>query len=275
MRLFKTKIDIFSVKLYNKMIQEICDGVYSMSAGENMYLTIEKLGEDRNKWDFYRNETVSLVNGGDYFGSIGSLIVLISAVKKDKMEEFLQRYPDSHYWTHDLSLLDVMNRSVFNEDQIKTIPRASSGMNTVSQTHVVYASKSIVTGRLSFPASTRKGFARYVERYTDIIMTVGVRMGDTTCENRGIFRNPWNIIQGGYKNISMMLHSFVCEVSRQYYPLIKQLEIRPLEKMAKILFDVLPKDKFFIDGIIANSYDEGFTSEVKFTIPVTLLSLNI
>ncbi len=99
-------------------------------------------------------------------------------------------------------------------------------------------------------------------------MSVGVRVNNDRVENRGIFRNPFNIITNTYRNIAMILHGFTCFVVKENFTDAAFFQVRPMEKMGQILFDSLPKQSLTIDGQQANIYNGDFQSEHVFTIPI-------
>jgi len=153
------------------------------------------------------------------------------------------------------------------------IQHASGGMNMHEQTHVAYVSKTPVTGiaNLDKPPTDQYCFGNYVTQYGHLIMTVGVKINDGV-ENRGIFRNPWSVIQGGNGGTAMMLHSFTCMVVQQYWPSIEQFKVRPLKNMAEIFMKSVPKELFTVNGIRADQYDQGFEHEQNFLVPIEVLA---
>lgn len=85
-----------------------------------------------------------------------------------------------------------------------------------SATYVAYISKKPITGPLSLP-KTESNLKIFKEKYKDILMSVGVRLDDSKplFENRGIFRNPFSVIEGGYSNIATQLHAFTGKVMKE------------------------------------------------------------
>lgn len=221
-------------------IERIADGVYTAEAiaptGEKIYFALESLENgDKDKWKIYKNRAALLVNGEACDFTIGSLVELGSRINDEiALKEFLatQTHPD--YWTSDLPKFEQLSAKLRERNivvdtpkarELSTIPHASNGINVSSQTHMVYVSKSPVTGRINF-ASDSKGFGSYVDRYGDLIMSVGVTVRDVV-ENRGIFRNPLSVVEGGYGMISMMIHSFTCMAVEDNWPEVKVFKVRP------------------------------------------------
>jgi hypothetical protein len=127
--------------------------------------------------------------------------------------------------------------------------------------------KNVILGRIA----KSKGFSRYVDKYGDLIMSVGVTISDVV-ENRGIFRNPLSVIEGGYAGIAMMTHSFTCMAVENNWPEVKTFRVRPLKKMGELFLNSLPKDKVTVNGIHGDMYDKGFEREQDVRVPVEVLA---
>lgn len=266
-------------------IEFVCDGVFTAKAiapsGEKIYFGIETIeNSDKKKWELYKNSASTLVNGGCGDISIGSFVELGSRVNDmTGLREFLttQTHPD--YWTSDPTKFEELcvklrERNITvgspKAKELSTIPHASNGVNVNEQTHMVYVSKSPVIGRIDFVAKS-KGFAGYIDKYGDLILSVGVTISDVV-ENRGIFKNPLIIVEGGYAGIAMMAHSFTCMAIENNWPEVKTFKVRPLEKMAAIFINSLPKDEVTVNGIRSDMYDKGFECEQNVRVPVKVLA---
>jgi hypothetical protein len=83
-------------------------------------------------------------------------------------------------------------------------------------TYVAYISKKPITGPLSLP-KTEFNLKIFKEKYKDILMSVGVRLDESKplFENRGIFRNPFSVLEGGYSNTAIQLHKFTGKVMKE------------------------------------------------------------
>lgn len=193
------------------------------------------------------------------------------------MNEFLASRNFPHFWNQDKVIFsefcELLKKCDLTEDSNKyneliSITHASSGMNIKQQTHVVYATNSPVLTRFENRKSEKKGFPKFYEMYQDIVMSVGVniREKDETVENRGIFRNPISIVNNDFRNISMLLHEFTCQVICEFFSSVRCFYVRPMPKMAQILFESLEKDCFLING--ANPEKSEFIGEPCFQINV-------
>lgn len=283
---------MYSLNQYNNLsagqigpIQSVSDGVYAAKAiapsGEKIYFAIEKIeNSDKEKWDVYRNSVSILVNGGCYDITLGSLVEIGSRLNNEiELEEFLKTRTHPDYWTSDRAKFaqlctKLQERNIVVDSpkakELSAIPHASNGVNVSEQTHMVYVSKLPITGRIDFVAKS-KGFSGYVDKYGDLVMSVGVTINDIV-ENRGIFRNPLSVVEGGYAGIAMMTHSFTCMVVEKNWPKIEMFRVRPLKKMGELFLNSLPKNQVTVNGIRGDIYDKGFESEQDVRVPVKVLA---
>ena len=264
------------------IIRRIGADIYTADAitptGENIYLSMEPLGEDKEKWNKYINTISCLVNGGNSdIGTIGGLIEICNHINDPiALKEFLATRSIPDFWTSDPSKFEQLCIKMRERPKIRellsVIPHASRGVNVNKQTHMIYASKTPITGLIKFNSTSQnKGFGAIVDYYGDLIMSVGVTINDIV-ENRGILRNLLNIIDGGFCGISMMIHCFTCMIIQEYYPFINTFKVRPLKKMGETFINSLPKDQITINGIAGEIYHEGFETEKDILVPVDVLA---
>jgi hypothetical protein len=69
-----------------------------------------------------------------------------------------------------------------------------------------------------------------------------------------------------------MLHAFTCKTIQENFPSIHSFYVRPMRKMAEILFRSLPKKALTINGINGEKYQGDFMFECVFVIPITVFS---
>lgn len=266
-------------------IKLINDGIWTAEAialsGEKIYFAMESLEDcDKKKWEFYKNSASMLVNGGCSDITVGSFVELGSRAKDiTGLREFLTTRTRPNYWTSDQPKFEqlcvkLQERNILANSpkakELSDIPHASNGINVDKQTHMVYVSKLPITGRIEFMANSG-GFGGYVEKYGDLIMSVGVSINDIV-ENRGIFRNPLSVVEGGNAGIAMMAHSFTCMVIENSWPEVKMFKVRPLKKMGEIFLNSLPKDQVTVNGIPGDKYDKGFEYEQDVQVPISVLA---
>ncbi len=266
-------------------VERVCDGVFAAQAiapgGEKIYFGIETIDDsDKGKWGLYKSEVAMVVNGEICGESIGSFVELGSRVNDmGGLKEFLKTRTYPEYWTNDSEKFETLCKKLGERNitvhstkakELSTIPYASGGVNVNRQTHMVYASKSPILGRIDF-VSKSVGFRGYAEQYGDIIISVGVTINDLV-ENRGIFKNPLMVVEGGYSGMAMMAHSFTCMAIEKNWPEVQTFKVRPLKKMAEIFINSLPKNEVTINGIRGDEYDLGFEYEQDIQVPVKVLA---
>lgn len=266
-------------------VTRVCSTVFTAEgiapSGEPIYFALETIeNSDKTKWEAYKNSASNLVNGSCCDITFGSLVEIGSrASSRPELMEFLSTRHLPKYWSTDKSkfeqLLDKLKeRHIVVESskakELETIPHASSGINLSKQTHIAYISKSPVTDRIHFE-SIATWYSGYVDKYSDLVMTVGVTISDVV-ENRGIFRNPLSVVEGGYSALSMMIHSFTCMVVEENWPSVETFRVRPLKKMGELFLNSLPKNQITVNGIPGDEYDGGFEYEQDVRVSVRVLA---
>ena len=91
----------------------------------------------------------------------------------------------------------------------------------------------------------------YFRRYRDILMCVGSQFSSNrkSFENRGIFRNPYSMIQKDYLGISMLVHGFTGAVVQKFFPERKEMVVRPIPSMQLIIFENLEPDDYTVNKL--------------------------
>ena len=95
--------------------------------------------------------------------------------------------------------------------------------------------------------------------YKDIIMTMRSDMNlfekdsakSEVFNNRGIFRNPKSVIDGGNNNISVLLHTFSAAVARQHFNKL-YLSVSALPVMTCILLKYIKEGCYYKNEDIEN-----------------------
>lgn len=133
---------------------------------------------------------------------------------------------------------------------LQGIPQGVAGFELLEEgeSYVVYASKEPVIGKFQFSRSQgRLTLKKFNEAYDVLLMTVNCEMDDQKDfhENRGIFRNPKSMVDGGYAALSLKLHGFSAAVSRKFFKK-KFMRVRPTQSMQNILDSTLKQEDFFI-----------------------------
>jgi hypothetical protein len=106
----------------------------------------------------------------------------------------------------------------------------------------ILSTKLVTTGKLL-------SLKEYMEQYSNILMCVGSDLsGESHYHNRGIFRNPCNVLENTYKGIAMLLHGFSAAVVKKYFKNKSEMLVRPVSSMQYLICNTLNPDDFFIDG---------------------------
>lgn len=274
-------------------VKEIAPGVFTAEGispkGEKLYFAMEsKLDEkEKNKWENYKT-SASLFVTGNIFMQIGKLTELATCINDpEKLNEFLSKQKLNskpfQFWDGDSKTFEYLKQKLEENkilpgsskaEELTNLLQAMNGLNP-SQSHMIYVSKSPITGRANFDSkSDRFDLKEYISRYGNIIMSVGSDVSGVV-ENRGIFRNPWSLVEGGHTGIAMMLHSFTGMVVKKHYPSAKQFRVRPFGKMAQIVASQLPREEILINGIRGDHYVGKFDNgqgEKDFRIPINVLA---
>lgn len=121
--------------------------------------------------------------------------------------------------------------------------------------YIVYATKKPEFNILDIPKSgslTLKEFRTY---YDNILMSVGSDFSQKdSFENRGIFRNPFNVVDETYNGIAMSLHAFAGAVAERYFPEKKSMVVSPIPIMQVLICASLKAEDVSIDSM---SFDEA------------------
>ncbi|MBM3468232.1 MAG: hypothetical protein FJX71_02220 [Alphaproteobacteria bacterium] len=118
----------------------------------------------------------------------------------------------------------------------------------------------------------------YFENYGRIIMCLstcmaGVRplgknnkkhdIGPNTYENRGIFRNPVSIINGGDSGLATAMHGFIGAVVQVEFPSKTVMTVSPIGSMQKILKDSLKPGQGYLYDKDGNKIDVTELAEIS------------
>ena len=81
-----------------------------------------------------------------------------------------------------------------------------------------------------------KKFEQAMDAYKDILMVITTKPIDQeTYQNRGIFRTPYSMPDGGYSRISTQLHAFTAKAMSQETPSLNSMFVAPIRRMNNIL----------------------------------------
>ncbi|AVP88115.1 hypothetical protein phytr_11900 [Candidatus Phycorickettsia trachydisci] len=115
---------------------------------------------------------------------------------------------------------------------------------------ITYASNLPITGKLQtksdpLPYGTFKLLA---EDFGNVIISVGTAEYPNlpVYQNRGIFKNPYWVIQNEYDQLSMVLHSFTGKIAQEFWKDKIYMTVAPLPGMQKIILKSLKEGQLFI-----------------------------
>lgn len=239
-------------------------------SGEKFFLKMEQINNDNYEfWRKYLNATNNIAGGGRSL-----LEGLMLTTKTECDENGNTRYVNSRY--DDCSALLGLNRTEFQQ----LIDSLGKGGYLAGPEH--YRKRSallqIYAGSSNFPiardgqhyaifATKTRDFAtrlpnqtnnaeprdecitlkEYIIRYGDLLMCVGSWFtGSEQFHNRGIFRNPINMIENTYKGIAMVMHGFSAAVAQKFFPERKSMIVKPLASMQHLICISLKPEDYVI-----------------------------
>lgn len=275
-----TEPDLFSSRLeqstsalsINVEPTELRPGVYigegRAKSGEKFYLRMERVDDSNYPfWSSYLSATNKFCNSGKSL--LGYLMNHIWVV--DEIDGKKQFVYDNHRGVPDMvgmdaeefqQLIDALGRGGYykggerkRRNALRQIDSGSKhlNINPSGSNYVIFASRCRELSTTDL-ASERDANAHkislkdYFRQYRDILMCVGSQFSSDgkSFENRGIFRNPYSMIQKDYLGISMVLHVFTGAVVQKFFPERTKMVVRPVPSMQLIIFETLGRDDYTV-----------------------------
>eukprot|EP01126_Amoeba_proteus_P021792 TRINITY_DN2220_c0_g2_i4.p1 TRINITY_DN2220_c0_g2~~TRINITY_DN2220_c0_g2_i4.p1 ORF type:complete len:324 (+),score=46.33 TRINITY_DN2220_c0_g2_i4:48-1019(+) len=116
--------------------------------------------------------------------------------------------------------------------------------------YVAYVSKNPVLSKFPFMDNMCQviTYKQYLEcfGFLLIIVTTNLHSDQPFFQNHGIVRNPSSFLEGGYKRLSIKLHTFTANVVHALYPIKQYLIITPTEIMEKIATEEMREGELFV-----------------------------
>ncbi|WP_420420809.1 hypothetical protein [Simkania sp.] len=247
-------------------VTQVSEGVYTAEGttanGEKIYFGIEQLDFDTLYWEEYQKACKRLYDNSrgllNYLGLYLNDDSKLAEIKKDKKNYGLESHEFKEF------VQKMKQREVYKGGRRwETLQNTSGGAESFKLmlkrgNFVAYVSKLPIKGRADFPESLEEYPWKLKEIYEtcgDTLMTVGVRNIDVKpmFENRGIFRNPLSLIEGGYPNLSMQLHAFVGKAFKTHINsnlgvnAKMYMTVFPLKQMESILLKTVGRSRVSID----------------------------
>ena len=253
--------------------------------GETTYFCFETLDtqKSREKWAAYKQACLRLCSPPD-----GGVLIRLG-LNLDNPTECNRIRNSSHFVDMTDTEFDQLLRHMRHQGLYESkdnhkwralidIRTAAYGFHPTSVSHqacckyVAYVSKVPILEPIDLPSQTPATIKSIFDTYRDIVMSVGVYTDITVdqsgskplkhlpiYENRGIFRNPICLIDGGYKSLSIPLHIFTANVFSQFLgaAFIEQkkfLRVSPLPKMADMIISAIGKKHVLIGKDIPKDF---------------------
>lgn len=245
---------------------QIKDGVYTAQGttpkGEKIYFGIERLDRRSIYWNFYQRACVRLCDTSrgllNYLGLILNDASELAKVQKNKESYELDCHEFSAF------IQQMKEREIYEGgSRWKSLRATETGARSfelmlLEGNFVAYVSKVPIEGVASFPKSLKFNpttLKRISQIFGNILMTVGVRNidGVPIFENRGIFRNPLSLVEGGYSDISMQLHAFIGKAFKTHINSTlgintkNYMTVFPLKQMEAIFISTVGRSRISID----------------------------
>jgi hypothetical protein len=256
-------------------IERISEGIYGMSFqkdGETLHLRMEQITKETSRcWTHYTNYLSFLCNSANGFLSkLTSLITKGRVPDYDLIKKYLG-YSKTEYEEF-VKKLKVANEN--SNNKVSTvISAAASGFGSMftlynpdEEHYIIYVTRN---PDFSIAKADQTAYEEnftlknFVEAYSDLLITVGT---DFTAKDffhtRGISRNPWWIFEQKYSGLSMYLHGFSALVAQNFYPEKKEMQVKALGSMQKIINSKLNPGEGYIEPTKDNPEPMDLT-EVK------------
>ncbi|MCH9756171.1 MAG: hypothetical protein K0U37_03125 [Gammaproteobacteria bacterium] len=240
-------------------------------AGEKFYLKMESItSENAEKWERYFRLAARYMMSG--WPGMGFYYLANNIhVQQDEAGNNTYSFKSSPHETYDPKadytaeefnqLVNLLGEKGFTKDSDKTflLVQCSGALSASYQetgAYVVYAAKTPDFTIMSCPDGCydRMSIKSYIEDYGDLLMSVtsnfkGIYDNKDFFGQVGISRNPWSIIAGDYKGISMDLHSFTGAVVARFFETKSKMRIwSPLPAMKSILKRELTEEEMSTSG---------------------------
>ena len=212
------------------------------SGPDNTYIRMDRLTKANSKqWTQFKNWTYCMVNQ-----SRGVMSVIL-------FKAFKNLYP---------SYEDVKTVTGFSEQEHQQFKQKCEVL-TSSNPNVLNVLRNSACGPVALSTGAEEGERRYItyitsdenfnientpilekcpnikeyiEYYKDILIVVGSDFSNEEYfHNRGIFRNPYWILEKKHAGLSMFLHGFSAVVAQEHFPSIKCMHVIPVGSMQSIL----------------------------------------
>lgn len=222
---------------------------------EPIFFAMEKLNDERA--EVWKKYTDALLNS--YYTQVTARLNKLNKKCDDKV--FLETLDD---YTKNLMKQMCPRKEKFSTLFGSSDDGISGGITGLDQMlarysddgkviYIVYASSQPITGpfkpkkEINVSSFTLEDFEI---AYSDLIICMGVDMLQNlklpiSTEHRGIFKNPFNEIQGTYKNIGLKLHGFAGAIEEQFFNK-KYMTVFPTGHATKLFHSGIKKGEMYL-----------------------------
>lgn len=239
-------------------LHEIQKGIYGATIlrdNEPIYIRMELLTEDNeNKWsDFARNTTKI---AGQNIGVLSSLVYWAGREEYPTYDDIKEStgFTEKEFVAFTKKTVELKEK--IKDKIVKIIKNTSVGSNHMDTNaksggkYIVYATKNPNFSIQNTDTPTT--LKQYFETYQDILIAVGSNFSEIQkkeiFENRGIFRNPYWVLEEKYSGLSMLLLEITGAFADQYFPEKTIMKVRPTGSMQSIIQKTLNPGEGYIKG---------------------------
>lgn len=244
-------------------------------SGEKIYLRMELPTDENSRfWKQYRSASCRM--GSPQYGGILYSLPFYLGMEKfpdyDDVKTYMGYSEEEYYQFKDF----LLEKGFPNSKKTNAIRQTSDGANHMTvnflkgNQYILYISKTADFSITQVPLKDIESpltLKEYIEWYSNILMCVGSDFSEEGCfHTRGIFRNPYSVIEGGYTGLSMVLHGFSGAVALKFFPDKTIMKVQAISSMQYILSTILkPGDGYFIERGEQNDVIELLEETLKGT----------
>lgn len=243
--------------------EQIESGVFvaesHVPSGEKIYLRMELLTDENSPcWIQYKRASCCMGNSNGR-GVLWGLAFTLVQGKFPEYNENMKVFTGFTEEEYNQFIDFLLARKIQdNRKKVNAIKHTSDGANHMNcqvekgNQYILYVSKTPDFSITQVPLKDVDSFVtlkEYIEWYSNILMCVGSDFSeDGYFHTRGIFKNPYIFIEGGYSGLSKILHGFSGAVAQKFFPDKVIMEVKAISSMQYILSTTLkPGDGYFIE----------------------------
>jgi hypothetical protein len=252
--------------IYRISPQIVQPGVFGTTIirnNEEIFLRMELITKENTQdWRHYRILTEYIANRNDR-GILSGLLELAGTDEYYSYEETekVTGFSYKEYQAFTKKLIELKNKT---NNKIVSIVKANSGgsqfMRTAEGSFIIYASKNR-NFSIQNTKDTEFNLKSYINAYSDILISVGSDFFSEkeSFHNRGIFRNPYWVIEEKYAGLSMLLFGMAGAVAEKFFSQKSHMFVKPLGSQQCII----AKNLQFGEGYIIKNGEKKDITELN------------